>query len=1170
MEVISPSPEASSLIKYAEMPVSYFYGLPIIDLPLYSIPVDQGLNINVSVSYHGGGVRAGDVASRIGLGWSLNGGGVISRTVRGLPDEVLIGNFPVPTDYNAVDLRKRGYFNLSVYDKSTIEYLKNKGFDYYPLWYGTDFQEENLSKLIRLYNNYMGGYMDSSQDIYSFNFLGINGSFMMPTRDSVVVQTDAPVDVSVTNFPYGGFRIKDNKGNTYYFEELEYSKHPYETNFYSTQNNFVVDTVQYVSGWYLNKIITAEGDSVIYKYTEMPQIKGNPSVFSSFTYCNVVIDNKDGTYQSLINGGLNMKTQSSIYSPKRLDEIATKELDIRIVSSPIERKDLKGDKTTIDSLIVTNKLENVLKRYKFHTSYFNDDYALRLDSIIELSTNNGNNSFIPLYRFTYDDFNNPAEHNIYSVDHWGYFNNSEANCLIPHPVDYAYSGDNFADRNTYSANRFPGTLTSIQYPTGGKTFFEWETNTYSYLPDSIQVQNTGYEHNNYVYDTLNGINDQNYRKVKLSISILKPQVIKFFFHQYYLGLGEFMSQDLVPNYFPSYYQNHPDDSGINEIPTVCIYKRESQDSILESTFYLDDKTIRSEFSNKDQATSLYLESGDYDIILKNPTGGMLSSQDEKGMLDIFSSNGLLDIPPTYGYFSIKYANDSKTNSGPKYAGGLRIRRIRSLNRDDEIDRLFLYHPQGYPDISSGVIVQEPSYDSKYYVFYNEETDAAGVAVRMLGGEVNNTYSDGLYKVAAGNLPSVEYSRVSEIFTKINRDSLTWIYEGHANDKRIDYTYSTVMDNSPISWDQNENRAEGYQPNYNLYKTSRTYYRGNLMSVDYFDPNASCFKAKIEKYEYKIDMDNKPHFFTGDLFMIADWSRVHASIPKYQSYGEISYDYGINKFQMTPYSKNVLSKSVFLKNTSLNDTLITETKYKYISPIFCDGQADVTNSIPIAVETTNSSGDDEIIYKTYYKKTDKVETEVKTVGNYIIEANKYEYDPQTLTLRNTYTALLPEDGTPISSLFKLGTGYNATDALKNFINTLEYSYTYDKNNKPLEVYYKGMIKSSYIWAYNDSHPIAEIKKKTAVEVDELLSSVGTTREQLLTSFNPDKEKLLNMQKNNADVHMTIFEYEWMFGILSSTSEKGITTYYNYDEFGRLKAVKDNDLNYLKYNEYNYKN
>ena len=85
-DIIMPAPNAASLGKYADIPISYNTGVPNIDLPLYEVK-EGPLRLPISVSYHASGIRVGEAASWVGLGWSLNAGGLITRTVLGKPDE---------------------------------------------------------------------------------------------------------------------------------------------------------------------------------------------------------------------------------------------------------------------------------------------------------------------------------------------------------------------------------------------------------------------------------------------------------------------------------------------------------------------------------------------------------------------------------------------------------------------------------------------------------------------------------------------------------------------------------------------------------------------------------------------------------------------------------------------------------------------------------------------------------------------------------------------------------------------------------------------------------------------------------------------------------------------------------------------------------------------------
>src|SRR5687767_12654498 len=72
--VVTPSPTTASLGKYGEIPVSLYTGIPSISIPLYEIK-DGPLSLPISLSYHAGGIRVEEIASSVGLGWTLNAGG---------------------------------------------------------------------------------------------------------------------------------------------------------------------------------------------------------------------------------------------------------------------------------------------------------------------------------------------------------------------------------------------------------------------------------------------------------------------------------------------------------------------------------------------------------------------------------------------------------------------------------------------------------------------------------------------------------------------------------------------------------------------------------------------------------------------------------------------------------------------------------------------------------------------------------------------------------------------------------------------------------------------------------------------------------------------------------------------------------------------------------------
>ena len=95
--LIPPSPESSSIIKYTNTNVNLYTGTPSLSIPIYTASF-RNASIPISLNYTGfGGIKVEEVAPWVGLGWTLNAGGVVSRTVKGKPDETYaVGYLSLP------------------------------------------------------------------------------------------------------------------------------------------------------------------------------------------------------------------------------------------------------------------------------------------------------------------------------------------------------------------------------------------------------------------------------------------------------------------------------------------------------------------------------------------------------------------------------------------------------------------------------------------------------------------------------------------------------------------------------------------------------------------------------------------------------------------------------------------------------------------------------------------------------------------------------------------------------------------------------------------------------------------------------------------------------------------------------------------------------------------
>lgn len=88
----SGSAGSSTLGQQGNIPVNYFNGEAQISVPLLGLKANH-LSMPISLGYNTRGIKVDQAASNVGLGWGLNAGGVITRTVNGLPDDCFSVSF---------------------------------------------------------------------------------------------------------------------------------------------------------------------------------------------------------------------------------------------------------------------------------------------------------------------------------------------------------------------------------------------------------------------------------------------------------------------------------------------------------------------------------------------------------------------------------------------------------------------------------------------------------------------------------------------------------------------------------------------------------------------------------------------------------------------------------------------------------------------------------------------------------------------------------------------------------------------------------------------------------------------------------------------------------------------------------------------------------------------
>lgn len=109
--------------------------------------------------------------------------------------------------------------------------------------------------------------------------------------------------------------------------------------------------------------------------------------------------------------------------------------------------------------------------------------------------------------------------------------------------------------------------------------------------------------------------------------------------------------------------------------------------------------------------------------------------------------------------------------------------------------------------------------------------------------------------------------------------------------------------------------------------------------------------------------------------------------------------------------------------------------------------------------------------------------------------------------------------------------------------------YDDKGNILQTTGVDGIKTAYKWSDDGLYLLAEVWNATYEEIKNIPVS--------------------NLRNRFPNAQITTYTYKPLVGVTSITDPRGITTYYEYDSFGRLEFIKDNQQNIIEKYEYHYK-
>ncbi len=459
LNYVPPTPNNASLFKSTEYPISLSTGSMNVSVPVYSFSKNS-LNLSIDFNYQTQGIRVEEIASNVGLGWSLNAGGVIMRQIRGTPD----------------DYSPQGYMYLGNNQNPT----------------GQEFQYANNAK-------------DSEQDIFNFSFPGGSGKFILKASGEPILfgQRKLKVEVSTGNTGtltnISSFVITDENGIRYTYDILETT--------YTTISPLLPSYFNYVSAWHLKKIenvFTNESiifnystANVVYKTRNAQTLKRRVMLIDQHPTPNTPINvsvgsNENPQYNEIKDINTTGVRITSITLPDNSE--------IQFQYSSQKRADV-GNDYALTQINILNDNDALVKAFKLTQDYIDDqgivqsyssvppdetqypygrsNIRMRLTEVQELSFNQTAN---PPYKFEYDNSFRLPDRFSPKQDHWGYYNgekNTAGDIIVSRAVYRNSLGYQLLD----GADRIPdpnavkaASLKKVTYPTGGYLQLDYEIN----------------------------------------------------------------------------------------------------------------------------------------------------------------------------------------------------------------------------------------------------------------------------------------------------------------------------------------------------------------------------------------------------------------------------------------------------------------------------------------------------------------------------------------------------------------------------------------------------------------------------------------------------------------------------------------------------------------------
>ena len=1190
-KIIPPSPTAASLGVYGEYPVSLYTGTPNINIPLWDIQ-GRKVSLTIALNYHGSGIKVNDIAGWTGLGWTLQAGGIITRTVRGIADDHAMGYLTLHG--NALPFLGDSFNQFGPWEPPGIDDLE---------------KQQYLSEIA-------DGRADSEPDVYFFNMNGRSGKMVMNGQGNPVVISQQNLDISYKKDPSGHiitWQIVDEYGTIYSFG----NQSAVETSTPIDQDGSRRES--FYSSWFLNEIRSANDEDTI-----------------QFRYNSYYISRRDPIPQRKVGNSDPKPDELLLYSSLEIDAKYLREIEyskgIILFDTASFGIYLGGEIVGLNEITIKDHFsKKVIKSFRFNYSFFQTssygkwyDYLppsrrLRLDNIIEFSAT-GNQMNHP-YMFFYSSIPLPPRGS-YAQDHWGYFNGAENDYFIPEvivrnyfhydsipPTNTNSRGENIEKMTsinlnlpqlseniwrTKGANREPnatlmqaGLLNRIVYPTGGSTIFEFEPHDYGFISIPRKPLQTN------VYVSRNAYNITPTRNIQF-LKIPFDQKIKIIPLFYILkGSIKYLGSD-VENIPPS---NHSRIFMVKE-PDI-----EDPDTI----FNLSYSDLVDLAGGMEAVYDLWVRKGNYEI-------GAIS--DEEGdyteMIVYFDSVSIFD--ESYPIYSNDF--ESRTiMAGEKIwidEESYYCSEVVEIDKEDEtlvkIESYFrsIIHPNRVSSFGLDILhskvriidLEDPDnilYENVYYdndeISWNPDlnvwTQHQTISVSMNPGNylvefipriktetgyISLTWREA---VATHNRKITGGVRVKKIINIDNQSDTIGIKEFKYSMVHNGITRSSgVLQSWPVYYDLPD---QIFYLNYGGIPYSLSYAPITL----YSSGKNTLGSTQGSHIGYRQVTELIPNSGKTIYSFTSSWEFPDITSQSFPYPQATSFDWrrGLNKQTIKYSEEEKIRELETISFNELNDishlsyipALVVSRKFPESNSAFVyEKYANVSSwNHPVnkSIIRFDPNGENPVQFEEVYDY-DPDHLQIKQLkrldsdSSIYVERYYYPGDPDTepssvtadmITKHMVNTVLKMETSKDSELIFGTRINYEFFNGDQLFPASREllvgadykkelFFDRYDKNGNLLQFHRPGDHFNSINWGWNGNYPVAEI------------------------SNSPYYENL-NLYTNESRV--TKYSYIPLIGINAVTTPDDISTFYEYDDFGRLILIKNQDQKILESIDYHYK-